>query len=402
MIPNILEHFNSLKDPRRDHPSKLHKLIDIIVIVLCAVLAKSDTWEEIADYADEKHEFFKTFLELPNGIPSHDTINRTFALVDPILWQQYFTTWMQSLNAENTERIKHIQIDGKVLRGTRNTGTGKRRDQPKEPAVEIVSAWASEQQLVLSHVTVESSSNEIKAVPVLLKHLDLEGTIVSLDAMGCQKETTDLIVEQGGDYLVALKGNQGNLHQAAKDLFEDTIKNTTGNYPTPETTSSFDVAHGREESRTCFVLKDLTQFHAADCDVELWRGLKSLIVIESNTVRQEKTSSERRYYLSSASWTAVEALARVRGHWSIENQATMPAGAFYGQEQHYVLDVVFCEDSSRSRRGFAAENLGLIRRLALNLLNLDVGLKVSKRRKRLKCLLNDKYLLSLLGVSVKA
>ncbi len=297
---------------------------------------------------------------------------------------------MQSLNAENTERIKHIQIDGKVLRGTRNTGTGKRRDQPKEPAVEIVSAWASEHQLVIGHVTVESSSNEIKAVPVLLKHLDLEGTIVSLDAMGCQKETTDLIVEQGGDYLVALKGNQGNLHQAAKDLFEDTIKNTTGTYPIPEKTSSFDVGHGREETRTCFVLKDLTQLHSADCDVESWRGLKSLIVIASSTVRQGKISSERRYYLSSAGWTAVEALARVRGHWSIENQ------------QHYVLDVVFCEDSSRSRRGFAAENLALIRQLALNLLNLDVGLNVSKRRKRLKCLLNDEYLLSLLGVSVKA
>ena len=138
----------------------------------------------IADYADEKQDFFRTFLELPNGIPSHDTINRTFTLIDPILWQQYFAAWMQNLTSESAQKIKHIQIDGKVLRGSRSTGTGKRRDQPKEPAVEIVSAWASEQQLVLGHVTVESSSNEIKAVPVLLKHHDLEGTVVSLDTSG--------------------------------------------------------------------------------------------------------------------------------------------------------------------------------------------------------------------------
>ena len=138
--------------------------------------------------------------------------------------------------------------------------------------------------------------------------------------MGCQKEITDMIIEQGGDYLVSLKGNQGNLHQAAQDLFEDTQNNTTGLYETPVTTSSFDVTHGREEFRTCFVVKDLTQLTVADCNVESWRNLKSLIVIESSTVRQGKHSGERRYYLSSANWSAVEALARVRGHWSIERE----------------------------------------------------------------------------------
>jgi hypothetical protein len=191
VITNIIEHFSTLEDPRRDHPNKLHKLIDIIVITLCAILAKSETWEEIADYAEEKINFFKQFLELPNGIPSHDTINRTFSLLNPILWQQYFASWMQNQTVESAEKIDHIQIDGKVLRGSRSTGTGKRANQAKEPAVEIVSAWASDQQLVLGHVTVESLSNEIKAVPALLKLLDLEGTTVSLDAMGCQKETSD-------------------------------------------------------------------------------------------------------------------------------------------------------------------------------------------------------------------
>lgn len=299
MIANIIEHFSTLKDPRRDHPSKHHKLIDIIVITLCAILAKSETWQEIADYAEEKHAFLKQFLELPNGIPSHDTINRTFSLIAPTLWQQHFASWMQTQTVESAEKISHIQIDGKVLRGTRSTGTGKRAKQAKEPAVEIVSAWSSEQQLVLGHVTVASSSNEIKAVPELLKLLDLEGAIISLDAMGCQKETTDLIVQQGGTYLVALKGNQGLLHQAAKDLFEDTLNDKKSVYPNPDRISSFDVAHGREEERVCYVLKDLSQLILADCSVESWRDLRCLIVLETRTARQGKESFERRYYLSS-------------------------------------------------------------------------------------------------------
>jgi DDE_Tnp_1-associated len=156
VIANIIEHFSTLEDPRRDHPNKLHKLIDIIVITLCAILAKSETWKEIADYAEEKIDFlltrqhlagcsrFKQFLELPNGIPSHDTINRTFSLLNPILWQQHFASWMQTQTLESAEKINHIQIDGKVLRGSRSTGTGKRANQDKEPAVEIVSAWASD------------------------------------------------------------------------------------------------------------------------------------------------------------------------------------------------------------------------------------------------------------------
>jgi predicted transposase YbfD/YdcC len=390
MIIDIIEHFSTLQDTRRDHPSKLHKLIDIIIITLCAMIAKCETWEEIADYALARFEFFKQFLELPNGVPSHDTINRTFSRINPILWQQYFIAWMKVQTPESLEKIKHIQIDGKVLRGTRSTGTGKRVDQPKEPAVEIVSAWSSEHQLVIGHVTVEKSSNEIKAVPILLKQLDLEGTLVSLDAMGCQKETTDLIIEGGGDYLVALKGNQGTLHQAAIDLFEDVQKDTSKTREKPEVHSSFDVGHGREEERSCYVLKDLKQLELADCQVESWRNLKCLVVVEAKTIRQGKESFERRYFLSSKDWIAKQALESVRGHWSIENQ------------QHYVLDVVFGEDSSRTRQGFAAENLGLIRRLALNLLNLDMGLIISKRRKRLKALLDSDYLLSLLGLSVKS
>ena len=195
MIANILEHFSTLPDPRRDHSSKLHALIDIVVIALCGVLAKCETWEDIVDYvldrtapnrpirAEEKREFLKTFLALEGGIPSHDTLNRT-SLIDPMLWQSHFIAWMQTLTAESLDKIKRIQIDGKVLRGSKSSGTGKHRKQTQETAVEMVSAWSSEHQLVIGHVTVDRVSNEIKAVPVLLEQLDLEGTLVSLDAMG--------------------------------------------------------------------------------------------------------------------------------------------------------------------------------------------------------------------------
>lgn len=252
-IPSIIEHFQDFPDPRREHPSKLHKLIDIIVIALCGLLAKCETWDDIADHAEERAEFLKSLLELPNGIPSHDTITRTFSILDPELWQDYFGTWMKAQTAGSTEKIKHLQIDGKVLRGSRTTGNGKRRNQKRE-AVQIVSAWSSEQQLVIAQVTVQPGSNEIKAVPALLEQLDLEGTVVSLDAMGAQQDTTTAIIQGGGDYLVALKGNQGRLHQAAQDLFEDVQRDQGRFREVPLQEKSFDVAHGREETRVCFVL----------------------------------------------------------------------------------------------------------------------------------------------------
>ena len=393
---NILEHFSTLKDPRRNHPNKLHKLIDIVVISICAMLAKCETWDEIADYALERQDFFQEFLELPNGIPSHDTINRVFASVDPSLWQQCFCSWMQSVTTESAKKIKQIQIDGKTLCGTKSSGTGKR--EVKQTALQMVTAWASEQQLVLAQTAVEGKSNEITAIPDLLQMLDLERTIVSIDAMGAQTKIAEQIVEQGGDYILGLKGNQATLHQAAQDLFEDTLKTSSAQ----DYAESFDVGHGRQEERKCWVLKDLRQFELADCRVETWVGLKSVIVIEAVTTRKGKISSDRRYYLSSLDCSPEQGLSFTRGHWSIENQATMPVGAFYGQEEHYVLDVLFREDVSRARRGFAAQNLGLMRRLVLNLLNLDMGLNVSKRRKRLRAMLNDAYLLSLIGLSFTA
>jgi predicted transposase YbfD/YdcC len=384
-IQSLIKHYADFPDPRRDHPSKLHKLIDIIVIALCAMLAKCDTWDEIAEYAEQKQDFLGTFLELSNGIPSHDTLARTFSMLDPNLWTNYFFRWMHQQTQASQSKIQQIQIDGKTLRGSKSTGTGKNKNAKREP-VEIVSAWASELQLVIAEVTVQVGSNEIKAVPALLEQLELEGTVVSLDAMGAQKETLDQIRAGGADYLVALKGNQGRLHQAARDLFADVQSDAGKTRVVPSAYDTFDVAHGREETRVCYVLKDLSQLELADCGVERWIGLRSLIVVEATRVNKGKESFERRYFLSSADWDARTALNQVRNHWSIENQ------------QHYVLDLVFHEDASRTRRGFAAENLAVLRRLALNLLNLNPSGRSSKRLKRLKALLDDDYLLELLGL----
>jgi predicted transposase YbfD/YdcC len=387
-IQSLVEHYASFPDPRRAHATTLHKLIDIIVITLCGTLAKCDSWDEIAEYAEQKQEFLARFLELPNGIPSHDTISRTFAMLDPKLWTDYFVRWMKNQTQVSKAKIEQIQIDGKTARGTKSSGKGKIKGKKLE-ALEIVSAWASEVQLVIGEVAVEAGSNEIRAVPALLEQLDLEGTVVSLDAMGCQKETTDLIVAGGGDYLVALKGNQQTLHQAAIDLFADVQNDQGKTREVPDSHSTFDVAHGRQETRVCYVLKDLSQFEVADCGVENWTGLNSLVVVEATRAAKGKETFERRYYVTSADWSAETALARVRGHWSIENQ------------QHYVLDMVFHEDANRTRKGYAAQNQAVMRRLALNLLNLNPQKGKSKRLQRLRALLDDDYLLELLGLNLE-
>jgi len=383
MVKNILEAFGGLRDPRWDHPNKRHKLIDIVVITICATIAKCEGWEEIADYAEEKKEFFKRFVELPNGIPSHDTFNRVFAVLDPLAWQSCFVSWMRSMSELSAGKL--VAIDGKRLRGSKSSGTGKRDEE--QDAVEIVSAWASENQLVLAQLAVAEGSNEIAAIPELLELLDLNGATVTIDAAGCQKEIAEKIVEQGGEYLLALKSNQKTLFNAVSDLFSDQLTQEVEGVAMDKA-ETFDVAHGREESRKCWVIHnihDIEQLKLAGCNLADWKGLNSFVLIESRVKRQGKESWDKRLFLSSLSCSAKDALSKARQHWSIENQ------------QHYPLDVVFHEDTSRTRKGFAAQNLAALRRLCLNLLNLDPTPK-SKRRKRLKALLDDQYLLSLLGI----
>lgn len=372
MVKNVLEAFADLPDPRREHPNKLHKLIDIVVIALCAMLAKCETWEEIGDYGVAKETFFRRFLDLPNGIPSHDTFNRVFSRLAPGAWQDCFMKWMLSMSQLSQEKL--LCVDGKMLRGSKASGTGKR--EPKQTALSMVTAWASENELVLTQLAFEKGC-ETSAMKDLLELLDLEGASVSMDAGGCHRAIAQSIVDKGGDYVLGLKANQGKLFDDVRWLFEDQLKEARLTDPA----QSFDVAHGREETRTCWLLQNLDYL-----DQHHWPHLNAVIVVESQVLRQGRQSSQRRFFLSSHKYTAEQALKRVRGHWSTENQ------------QHYPLDVLFHEDASRTRKGFAAQNLATLRRLALNLLNLDTHTLISKRRKRLKALLDDDYMLSLLGL----
>ena len=380
MIENIIEHFESLPDPRREHPNTLHKLIDIVVIALCATIAKADTWEEIEDYGNAKEGFLSQFLELPHGIPSHDTFNRVFARLNPDAWQSCFTQWMASIGSSKIGEL--IAIDGKTLRASKATGTGKSEEE--QAALVMLSAWASERQIVLDQLPVDDKKNEISVIPSLLSNLDLEGATVSIDAMGCQKAIAKQIIKQGGDYLLSLKANQEDIYQEANWLFS---YNREEQVPM-EHAESFDVAHGREETRSCWLIKDLRILEDTVKDFDAWHQLTSIIVIDSQVIRKGKTTCQRRFFLSSLDGSAKDALHKVRTHWSIENQ------------QHYPLDIVFHEDANRTRKGFAAQNLAVLRRLALNLINLHPQPKVSKRRKRFKALLDDDYLLQVLGVSL--
>jgi predicted transposase YbfD/YdcC len=380
MVTSIIEHFKALPDPRVNQHLVLHKVIDIVVIAMCATLAQQDTWEEIADYAEMKADFLKQFLELPNGIPSHDTINRVFSVIDPLAWQECFACWMRSMGKLSGEKL--IAIDGKTLRGSKASGTGKREEE--QAALELVTAWASENELVLAQLAVKDGGNEITVLPELLELLDLEGATVTLDALGTQHEIAEQIIDQGGDYLLSLKANHGKIYDEASWLFNYNLEQ---HVPMPQTTT-FDVKHGRQESRTCWLINDFSYLQTTDCNLTAWKNLSAIVVIESTTLRQGKEQNDRRFFITSLNEDVQTLLQRVRKHWSIENQ------------QHYPLDVTFNEDRNRSRKGFAAQNLAALRRLALNLLNLVDDKKRSKRRKRLKALLDDSFLLTLLGISL--
>jgi predicted transposase YbfD/YdcC len=380
MLPNIIIQFSSLPDPRLDHPNKLHKLLDIVVIVIWATLANQETWVDIADYAREKEHILRQYLELAHGIPSHDTLRRAFSLINSELFEALFYSWMEQQTPETQGILRRLQLDGKLLRGTRSSGTGK-VEEAKE-ALNIVTLYSSSDRLVLKQGAVEVGSNEITAVRSVLKGVNLENAVVSMDALHAQTQTLTQIQEQKGDYVVGVKKNQRKVMAGLKDLFEDAKDKSK-----LESFKTFDVKHGREEERCCYVLRDLEQLKEADCRIEAFTGLKSVLVMQKRTVRNGKVSFEQRFYLSSLDAKAKDCYEYVRGHWSIENQ------------QHYILDVTFHEDANRTRSGFADRNLALVRRMAFNILSLDQDKKSSMRSKRNKAAFSDTYILKLLGLA---
>jgi predicted transposase YbfD/YdcC len=364
----LLDHFADVPDPRIAR-HRWHKLSDILVIAVCAVLCGAESYPAIEDFGHERAEWLKQFLELPEGIPSHDTFNRVLRLLDPVQFQACFLRWMQAVAEVTAGEI--VAIDGKALRRSFGKGTGKR-------AIHMVSAWASENGAVLGQRKVDTKSNEITAIPELLDLLALNGCIVTIDAMGCQRTIAQKIVDQGADYVLALKGNQPTLEQAVERFFvtgpEAEAHRTQSDYH-----EQTEQRHGRVETRCAWISADLE----AELSAIAWPGLQSIGMVEATRTLSGKTSVEQRFYLSSLPPEAEQFAQAVRKHWGIENQL------------HWSLDVTFREDLSRLRTGHGAENFAVLRHIALNLLRQEPSAK-SLPRKRLACALNPDYLLKVL------
>jgi len=377
---SLVEHFKSIPDPRVDR-SKDHDLIDILVIAICALLCAAESFNDMEDFGKAKEDWFRTFLRLRNGIPSHDTFNRVFAAIDPKEFLECFLRWTQSLRQAVAQEI--VALDGKALRRALN-----RDESPKY----VVSAWAESNNLVLGQLKVDEKSNEIRAVPELLRVLELAGCIVTVDAMGCQKNIAKEIIEADADYVLALKGNQETVHAEVKSFLDATLEEKHKKRPkgaalpaaaaTLQELETVEKDHGRLETRRYYQSAELDWF----ADRAKWEGLRSVGMVEAVREVDGKTTTERRYYLSSLNLDVASFARAVRGHWGVENKL------------HWVMDVCFREDQSRARAGHAAENLATLRRLALNLLKRERTKKRGIRGKQLNASWDHAYLLRLLGV----
>jgi predicted transposase YbfD/YdcC len=367
---SLIDHFADLDDPRRDH-GKQHKLIDIIVIAICSVICGANDITGMQEFGLAKQDWLNSFLDLPNGIPSHDTFGRVLALLNPKQFQQAFLKWIQTVAQLTQGEV--VAVDGKRLRRSHDRSASR-------AAIEIVSAWARTNRLSLGQVKVADDSNEITAVPELLRLLAIKGCIVTVDALNTQKEIARQIRRQGADYVMALKGNHEALRKAVEGLFEAVEQGRTWNLLISEK-QSVDGEHGRIETRRYVSVAAQDWLPEKD----EWQDLQSVGMVEATREVGGKESRERRYYLSSMGVDAEKLGEAVRGNWSIENSL------------HWVLDVVFREDESRVRMGNAGENFGMLRKIAHSLLQQEKTAKVGVHNKRLKAALDQNYLLKVLG-----
>jgi len=365
METKLHEYFRQLPDPRINR-NKKHYLIDIIILSILAVTCGAESWDSIEMFGKTKKDFLNKILRLPNGIPSHDTINRVFSMLRPDKFEQIFIQWVDSLRIKGISS-EVIAIDGKTVRGSKDTF------QEKSP-IHIVSAWANSNQLVLGQRKIDSKSNEITAIPLLLEMLDIEGCIITIDAMGTQKEIAKTIVENKADYILALKGNQGSLHKEVAHMF-------SRQKPDSENTT-IEKAHGRIETRNCTVINNLTFLD----DKDQWRNLTSIVKVESQRDIRGKITNETRLYISSLKTNAENFNNYIRQHWGIENSL------------HWVLDVTFNEDHQRKRNGMAAQNFAIVQKIVLNLLKTENSQKASLKNKRLKAGWDNDFLLKLLKI----
>lgn len=369
----LAKHFGKVKDPRMERTQR-HKLLDIILIVICGVICGADSWVDIEMFGKAKKDWLKSFLELPNGIPSHDTFGRVFAAIKPEEFEKSFMEWVREINELTHGQV--LAIDGKVLRGSKDSGSGKN-------AIYMVSAWASENQLVLGQRKVDDKSNEITAIPKLLEVLEITGCIVTIDAIGTQTKIVATIQERGGEYILAVKENQGHLYEDIQYLFEEDKNNNFENAPY-HYAKTVNKGHGRIEIRQCWAISD-PEYLASIRERERWQGLKSLVMIESERRIGDKIEKQTCYFISSLDNDAEKILKAKRSHWGIENSL------------HWVLDIAFNEDRSRVRKDNSPQNFAIIRHMALNLLKQEHSLKVGIKAKRLRCGWDADYFLKVMA-----
>ena len=366
---SITKHFATLQDPRVLRTQR-HPFVSIIILAVCGVICGADTWVDIEDFSNTKLSGFQTWLDLPNGIPSHDTFGRVFAVINPHQFQERFLSWVQELIAFTKGQV--VALDGKTLRRSHNQSDGK-------AAIHMVSAWAAANRVVLGQLKVDEKSNEITAIPELLGLLDIRGCTVTIDAMGCQTAIANQIRAQGADYVLALKENQENLYREViatfamgkKDMFASVSHSS---YETTE------KGHGRIENRRYVIITEKSILAYLNPD-GAWKDLCGIGMVESERTIKEKMTTDVRYYLLSSTKGAMSFANAVRSHWGIENQL------------HWVLDIAFREDESRIRKGNGDQNFALLRHIALNLIRQEPS-KGSVHTKRLRAGWDDSYLLT--------